>query len=263
MILYYSGTHNTRFVAQSLAELLGDACEFIPHLDARTIKFVGREVLILAFPVYSWGVPPIVLDFIARLPEEFTDNIRKRGIPVIVICTAGDEVARTPEMIEKYLAKRGLPLTAIWSVIMPNDYVLLPGFDVDSEALVERKQNDAKKRVRAIASKIISQEWEHDVVVGSLPGLKTALIYPLFVRWGIKPERWKASDQCIGCGQCRSVCPVGNINMNNNRPEWSRKCISCTACYQVCPVRAISYGGFTKGKGQYFCRLRPLQKINK
>lgn len=260
MILYYSGTHNTSYAARSLADLLDDEAVFIPHTNPRTLGYSGEGPLIFAFPVYSWGIPPLVKDFIKALPESFIDKVKNEDIPVILVCTAGDEVARTPEMFGRILADRGLGLTAVWSVIMPNNYVLLPGFDVDPVEVEKRKQTAAGLRIRRIADKIRNKEWERDYVVGSMPALKSGLIYPLFVRWGINPRRWMASADCIGCGQCAQVCPVGNIDMKENRPEWGKDCVSCTACYHICPVRAISYGSFTKGKGRYFCRLLPIKK---
>ncbi|MBD5195296.1 MAG: 4Fe-4S binding protein [Bacteroidales bacterium] len=176
-----------------------------------------------------------------------------------MICTAGDEVALTPQMFETEMRKMDLDVTAFWSIIMPNDYVMLPGFDVDDDALAKRKQQDAKLRVRSIAEKILEHKWERDVVKGKFPKIKSRIIYPLFVKWGVTPSWWKASEACIGCGRCSRVCPVENIDLRKGRPEWHNNCLSCTACYQICPVNAISYGAFTRGKSQYFCGLDPLE----
>jgi MinD superfamily P-loop ATPase len=46
-------------------------------------------------------------------------------------------------------------------------------------------------------------------------------------------------NECDGCGTCEKVCPVSNIMLNNNRPEWQHNCESCYACFTWCPNAAI------------------------
>ncbi len=50
---------------------------------------------------------------------------------------------------------------------------------------------------------------------------------------------YKISDQCIACGACEGVCPVGAISMGDGKFEIDReKCISCGSCASICPVGA-------------------------
>lgn len=254
MILYYSGTGNTRYVAQSLGAILHEDCRFIPKTDLQSFQPEGKY-LIFAFPVYSWGVPPLVLEFISKTPQAVVERISSCGIQVSMVCTCGDEVAMTPEIFISAWRKRGVEVKGAWSVIMPNDYVLLPGFDVDKKELEESKLNSAPTRIREIAEIIIAGKEEIDVVRGSWPRFKSRVIYPLFKRWGVNPKKWTSSDKCIHCGKCAAVCPVKNVTMESGKPKWGNKCASCTACYQYCPVRAISYGHYTDNKGQYHCPL--------
>ena len=141
---------------------------------------------------------------------------------------------------------------------MPNNYVLLPGFDVDSDATERKKLSDSASRIRHIADSISAEAWKSDVVRGNWPRLKSRLIYPLFRRWGISPEKWHVSDRCVGCGLCVKACPVHNVRLESGRPVWGKDCVSCTACHHACPVNAVSYWSMTKEKGQYMCHLKPI-----
>lgn len=47
-------------------------------------------------------------------------------------------------------------------------------------------------------------------------------------------------DNCIGCGACVSICPVGAIEFDaNGKAEISDNCIACGACISECPVKCI------------------------
>ncbi len=254
MIYYFSGTHNSRYAALRLGSLLGENVRFIPSVDpyAQTIQPESDKSLGFVFPVYSWGVPPIVIDFIKRFPEGMIEAIKENKIYTWCVATCGDETGMAVQMLRKELRKRGIELSAAWSLIMPNVYVLLPGFGVDSKELEEKKLKEAVGRIEEIASSIKKKEGVEDVHLGPMPRLKTALVYPLFKKWGVNTKKWHYTDACIGCGKCSKVCPVGNIAMEDGHPKWGNDCTSCCACYHVCPMHSAQYGNITKKMGQYF-----------
>ena len=259
MVFYFSGTGNSTFVATTLANFLSEPLKFIPDVEPLTQDIPEDNRILFVFPVYSWGVPPLVSKFISDLGSEFWDRVKERGITVDCVMTCGDEVALAPEMISKNLRKEGIELNSIWSVIMPNNYVILPGFDVDPKDLEKKKLEECEGRIMEISQSLLRGDRRVDVVRGNLPWIKTKLVFPLFKRWGIFPKKWHWLDSCISCGKCSKICPMLNVSMKNGHPEWGKKCCSCLGCYHVCPVHAVAYGRETRKKGQY---LFPLQKIS-
>ncbi len=251
MIYYFSGTGNSRSVAIHLSELINESLKFIPLIKV-TEEVVEGDSVGFVFPIYSWGVPPIVLDFIKNLPESFYNEINVKQIPVWCVMVCGDEVAMAPEMFKEALSEKGIIPESIWSVIMPNNYVLLPGFNIDSSELEKKKLLNMESRIKEVANGIRTHRNVEDVVRGSLPGLKTKLVYPLFKKYGIYPKKWYATSECIGCGSCASNCPMMNINMIDKKPIWGNNCCSCLACYHCCPQHAVQYGKQTQKKGQYW-----------
>lgn len=250
MIFYFSGTGNTRYVAKKLSSILREEVQFIPSTEICNLQPHGKNIGIM-FPVYSWGVPPIVLDFIGNLSSEFIKGALEANIKFWAVCTCGDETGNAISMLKKKFRSRGVEIAGVWSVIMPNNYVLLPGFDVDSKEIEIEKIDRSEDRIIKIAKDIFVGHWHDDFTEGSLPKSKTALVYPLFKRWGIFPNRWKTDENCVSCGKCASVCPVNNIEMLNGKPQWHDCCVSCLACYHYCPVKAVNYGKITQRKGQY------------
>ena len=258
MVYYFSGTGNSTYVATTLANFLGLGLRFIPETEVSEIE-EPSERLLFVFPVYSWGVPPLVSKFISDLGPDFWERVEDKGISVDVVMTCGDEVALAPEMITWDLKKEGIQVNSIWSVIMPNNYVLLPGFDIDSQDVEKRKLRECEGRILEIAQGLKRGDRRIDVTRGTIPALKSKIVFPLFKRWGIFPKKWHYRDVCISCGRCSKICPLINIKMKDGHPVWGNRCCSCLACYHVCPVHAVEYGKETKKKGQY---LFPLKKIS-
>ena len=258
MVFYFSGTGNSTFVATTLSNFLSLKLQFIPETDPSLFN-ISEERVVFVFPVYSWGVPPIVIKFIKDIKPDFWTSCMEKDFPVDCVMTCGDEVALAPEMIEKAFKTTGIKINSIWSVIMPNNYVLLPGFNVDPKELEKKKLENCESRILEIAQGLQRFDRRIDVTRGSFPRLKTKIVYPLFKRWGIFPKKWHFTESCISCGKCEKICPVFNVKMENGHPKWGMKCCSCLACYHVCPVHAVEYGNETKKKGQY---LFPLRKIS-
>ena len=261
MVFYFSGTGNSTFVATTLANFLGMELKFIPEVEVHDLD-LPEENLLLVFPVYSWGVPPLVSKFIEDLPEKYIDRIKEKGLSVDCVMTCGDEVALAPKMIIKDLKKKGLAPNSIWSVIMPNNYVLLPGFDVDSKELEQTKLKNSEARILEIAQALGRGDKRIDVTRGSIPWMKSKIVFPLFKRWGIFPKKWHYTSSCIGCGRCSKICPLLNVTMQEQHPVWGTRCCSCLGCYHVCPVHAVEYGKETKKKGQYIFPLRKISSRN-
>lgn len=257
MIYYFSGTGNTRYVAMCLANLLDERVVSIFDREASDASMTDDQIGFVV-PVYSWGVSPVVEGFIKSLGKEFWRNVRKDRVRVWCVMTCGDEVALAPEMLESWLTRYDVSLESVWSVIMPNNYVLLPGFDVDPDDVEARKLVEAPLRIKEIAAGISGKKRGIYVTRGSMPRLKTRLVYPVFKKWGIIRSLWHSTDACVGCGRCASVCPCGNIGMKEGRPVWGEDCTSCLRCYHSCPERAVAYGSFTRGKGQYLFPERDI-----
>lgn len=244
MILYFSGTGNSRLVALRLAKILGDRFLQLEYPFPNEVKLDDEKRLIWVFPVYCWSVPPVVKKFISQI------YISHR-VEHFMVCTCGDDVGLTAEVWRKTIKNRSWTPIGCWSVQMPNTYVLLPGFNTDSENLEKVKLEKSILRINDISRGIRHRARVDDVVRGSFAWIKTRILNPLFVKFMTSPKPFRASDKCIGCEICNRKCPMKNIVMINRRPSWGARCAMCLECYHCCPVHAVEYGKRTKSKGQY------------
>lgn len=241
MIVWFSGTGNSRLVAQRLSDILDQPLVAMTEADPGAVAAAGSVIWV--FPIYSWGVPPVVRRFIDRCrfrPEQ----------QHFMVCTCGDDTGLAHLMWRRCIRNAGGNPVGTFSVQMPNNYTLLPGFDVDPVAVAQCKLERAPERIAAVARAIRHSARVDDVVRGSMPSVKTRGIYPLFVRFEMSPSKFHYTSACVRCGKCASVCPMNNITISAG-PEWGDNCALCLACYHVCPVHAVMYGRRTSRKGQY------------
>ncbi|HHV98637.1 MAG TPA: 4Fe-4S binding protein [Clostridiaceae bacterium] len=248
MIFYFSGTGNSLYVAKKISEIQGErlisvAGEMERKDTVFEYEFSEKELLGFVFPVYAWGPPRIVIDFISKLRVS-------GGKPyVFSVCTCGDDEGYATRMLQKAFAKAGLSLDSAFTVIMPNTYII--GFDVDSKDVASEKLRRAEEKLQTINTVISDRErGVFDLIPGRLSGLKSAIVNPLFNRFGRSTKRFYATGECTGCGTCATVCPLHTITIKG-KPVWGKSCTQCLACIHRCPVRAIQYGKATVRKGRY------------
>lgn len=252
MLFYFSGTGNSRWIASEVAKiqkesLISIAGEMKKQNNSFEYTLQENEAVGFVFPIYSWAPPAIVLDFIRKVKF-----INCRNPYFFFICSCGDDIGLTHQVLRKEGKAKGWEWSAGFSVIMPNNYVLMAGFDTDPQNVMRKKLADAVpalERINKYIARRVTPVFEYHP--GSFAFIKTRLINPLFNKFQITARPFYATDACVACKLCEKACPVANITVKE-KPVWGNNCTSCLACYHVCPRNAVQYGKVSKGKGQYF-----------
>ena len=125
------------------------------------------------------------------------------------------------------------------------------GYDVDPKEVEAGKLQHAEAALLEIIP--ILTERRRDIfqlLPGSMPSVKSAIVNPLFNRFAMDTSKFHATDACNGCGICATVCQARTIAVKG-RPVWGKACTQCLACIHHCPKRAIEYGKGTVVKGRY------------
>jgi NAD-dependent dihydropyrimidine dehydrogenase PreA subunit len=240
MIFYFTGTGNSRYIAEKVALGIQDQALNIGALvkNATKIEEIKIEnVLGIVFPVYAWRAPEIVNAFVSKL-------VIPKGTYVFAICTCGDKAAYTMKFFNKEL-----PLNSAWSLTMPDDYIRMWDVNTYEEALV--KVEAAETKLVQIIEAIKNKQVIFDVPLGSAPFLKSYIINPFFRRFLNTAKKYYVEDTCTSCGLCEKLCPLSNIVLDKGKPLWGNNCNQCGACIHHCPVKAIQYGKVTKDRGRY------------
>lgn len=212
---YFSGTGNSLAIARNLAAALGDtALVAIP----RTLREPGAggndtaDAVGIVFPVYVWGPPRIVIDFI---------NSRKwHNVPYLfAVCTCGGFPGGTLILLKNALSARGGNLQAGFSIVMPGNYTALYG--AMAEARQQKLFERARARIVEIAATIKARRAGPVQKSFCLVNWLTGLLYK-FGRPKLKTAdtRFRVMATCKHCGLCARVCPRHNIDLKDGQPQW-------------------------------------------
>lgn len=244
MIIYFTGTGNSRFVAKRIAERTGDkavdAAQWIR--ERKNAAFTEPSTYVFVSPIY-----------VAAPPRVFQDFIRNSSFPAgsrvwfIMTCSGG--MGAAPIYCQKLADEKGMAYLGTAQVRMPQNYlVFFKTFPAEEN---RKKIQAALPEIDALAERISRGETfaEPDIKFYDYPS--TQMILAPYYRWFIGAEKFYATDACIGCGKCAAVCPLGNIELKDGHPVWGSACTHCMGCISLCPREAIEYGKRTKGKLRY------------
>lgn len=247
MVLYFTGTGNSEFVAKKIAEQLADEVintnTFIKLGEKQ--DFASNRPYVFVFPVYLSVMPEILADFIQKC--NFT-----KGQRAYFVATCASEMGATANRCKELCTKKELVYKGTCMVQMPQNYIAL--FRMTQPDECKRRVEAAKPVCKKIASIIKQDGILKGKVASRLEYASTKLVEKLYNGPFTKTKKFYATDACVSCGLCERVCPLNNIEMQDGKPKWKGSCIHCMGCINRCPKQAIEYGTFTIGKERYVCQ---------
>ena len=246
MVVYFSGTGNSRYAAKLIAHRLGDAAtDAGAYIKSGTAAALGSDKpWVFVSPTNAWNIPRVFEAFIRG--GSFTGDRR-----AYFVMTCGDDIGAADGRLRALCADTGFEYMGVEQVVMPENYVAM--FDVpdkgEAAAIIEKAVPDMERAAAVIARG------------GSIPGFfptfadkfKTNVVNPVFYAFFVKSKKFFATDACIGRGKCQAVCPTNTVKLCDGRPVWGEGCVHCMACICSCPKKAIEYGKISVGKPRYLC----------
>lgn len=252
MIFYFSGTGNSYYAARELSKVNKE--EIVDIAEAMMNKqfdyqLKSGEQAGFVFPVYFYGIPTIVAEFIDELTLKLNENTY-----LYAVMTCGGSISGADQLFRTRLLKNGYSLNACFELPMVDNYLLM--YELSSPSEQKIKLDKADQKLLEIAKKITSEDKE-GYISGAFGKITTQLIYP-FYNAGRKTAKFTADERCTSCGLCERNCPEKAIVLEDGKPVWVKeKCVHCLACINACPVEAIQYGKRTRKRRRY---LNPIMK---
>lgn len=246
MIIYYSATGNSKYVAERIAEKTNE--KMISMIEAYKKKnyefsIEKEESLGIIAPTYFLGLPNIVNEFLSKI------NIKSSKKPYIYsISTYGTFSGQAGHYINQHVKKAGYPLMGRFSVKMVDTWTVR--FDLSNKEKNQKQNELADIEIDEIINKIQKKE-EGDYIKNKLPKIISNLFYKKYDS-SRKTKHLHVENTCSGCGLCAKYCPKEAIEIENKRPVWIKdKCEICLRCLHRCPQFSIQYDNKTQNHGQY------------
>ena len=246
MVLYFSATGNTEYIARELARRLDDECvnllERFKEHDHSPLH--SDKPFVICAPVYVCEMPR----FMSRYLKEQTFTGSR---DVYFIFTSGGYAGISGPLAKSMFRKKGMNYLGHAEFKMPRNYVandaypMLPPEEVEERILSAREVLDPVAETIRTGKKLTARHVFLFELLVTLP------FNPVWCKYKLRADDFYSTDRCIGCGKCAKLCPLNNVELKAGKPVWGDQCTHCMACIGNCPTRAIEYGTVTQNKEPY------------
>jgi ferredoxin len=231
ILFYFTGTGNSLFAAQKIADATGATMISIPKAIAEQ-KTYADDCIGFVYPQYAAGLPKMVRRFILNNSFE-AGYLFAVDLYAFIRANALGEIAGI------------LPLNYGAYLKTPNNFIFAASPPKNPEAAIAK----AESRLAEIISDI-SNRRSKSVKPRKSEGNATK-------HFG--NARHKITESCTKCGTCAKVCPAHNIEMNSSGVVFHDECENCYACINLCPAHAIYLNKAMLKRRQY---RNPIISVN-
>jgi len=256
LTLYFSGTGNTKYIAERFSNEMGSVCLSIEDEVNFTSEIKNHDIITFCYPIYGSRVPRNMREFAARHMSDLS------GKKIIIFVTQALFSGDGARVFTDMFWDGSVEVIYAEHFFMPNNINNVPVLRKSSERAIKKyvtradakllnvcddiKNGIVKKRGFSRCSQILGNVqgllWQGNSKELE-PGKKS-------VEERLK-TRVKIYDNCTSCELCVKICPVKNFTNEENVVIPKGNCVVCYRCINQCPQKAISVGINFKPKWQY------------
>ena len=246
MVLFFSATGNTEFIARQLALKLGDDCLNLLDRVRRNDHTVlhSEKPFIICAPVYVCEMPR----FLAKYLKEQTFTGSR---DVYFIFTSGGYAGISGILAKQIIRKKKMHYLGHAEFKMPRNYVANDHYPMLPPEQVKERILDSCRKLEEVAADIQAGRKLKARHIWLFETIITVPFNPVWSKLKYKTDDFYTTDGCIGCGKCERLCPLNNISLKDRKPVWGNDCTHCMACIANCPTEAIEYASISQTKEKY------------
>lgn len=245
LMLYFSGTGNSKYIAKLFSNKTGAQCFSIeaPLDFPKTI--LSHDTIAFCYPTYGGCVPRIMREFVANHIQEL------KGKKLIIFCTQLIFSGDGARAFTNLLPKDYVEVIYAEHFNMPNNICNAPIFSIKNGNEINKYLHNAEAKMDIVCKNIKKGK----IIKRGFNSFSHLLGKSQSAFWPDIEEKNKSSvkihDDCINCGICVEVCPMKNLTLKPSGIEHDDNCIICYRCVNTCPRQAITVLVHKKPKIQY------------
>ncbi len=217
----FSPTGGTQNVADCLCAafsenfISADLCE--RFFDGSNLNFTSDDLCVFSVPSYAGRVPVTAAERLSTLCGN--------NAPAVLVCVYGNRAWEDTLLeMKNILSARGFRCIAAVAAIA--EHSMLRQYAAGRPDAADRAQlTDFSTKISDLLK--TGTDYEELIIPGNFPYRPIGAF--------LKPI---VNDDCVSCGVCADMCPVGAIDAEEPASTDLEKCISCTRCISLCPFKA-------------------------
>ena len=248
LLIYYTGTFNTRYVTNALKNRLIKAGYLVDtvevNIDTTIVDLTEYDIIGLGYPIYAFNSPNIFNKYLKKL--NFLPSKR-----YFIYKNSGETLKyndASSRVIFSILKRQNCDIKNEYHIVMP--YTIHFRFD---DTFVKEILNYLDKQLEIITYDLLNN---YESKINEPVKLKLISRFYTLQRLGgpVNSLFYKVDyTKCVKCNKCMDNCPVHNIAFKNGKYKFGRKCLMCMRCSFYCPENAIKIGLYDKWRvnGEY------------
>lgn len=234
LMLYFSGTGNSKYIAETFCTGMNALCHSIEDKTEFNLLIEENEVIGFCFPTYGSRVPRIMREFVLS-----HINILK-GKKLIIFCTQLMFSGDGARVLTDLLPKGHTEVIYAEHFNMPNNICNFPLFKVTNGEENRKYLSVADRKLKKVCYNIkkgIVRKRGFNFFSRCL-GLIQGASFPSIEAKSKSSAR--TDGDCNGCGICVKICPMNNLELVNKEVKQKDNCTLCYRCVNACPQKAIT-----------------------
>ena len=255
--LYFSGTGNTKFLAEVFSRNMGAKCLSIEADADFVAEITAHDTIAVCYPIYHSRVPLVMRRFVHAYKAAFAG--KKLAILVTQQALSGDGARVFTDLFavgevdviyaEHFNMQQNMGNIPVWSALFAPTTRSRRKFTEKTETKVRRVCESIKNGV--VKKRGFTQFSQYVGYIQGKPWQKdTASIMPVRLEKRLMQDV-RIHPNCTSCGVCAKICPMKNLQHRGGQIRPQNNCTVCYRCVNRCPQKAITVYVHRKPKWQY------------